>query len=54
MHRVGIAGSASSSVRPRKEKRFTYVLNDADDTKVSYHLIKPSLSVRKKFLEVCT
>ncbi|KAI3734414.1 hypothetical protein L6452_13882 [Arctium lappa] len=33
MHRVGIAGSASNSVRPRKEKRFTYVLNDADDTK---------------------
>nr|XP_043633416.1 WD repeat-containing protein 48 [Erigeron canadensis] len=33
MHRVGIAGSASNSVRPRKEKRFTYLLNDADDTK---------------------
>ncbi|CAI9296402.1 unnamed protein product [Lactuca saligna] len=33
MHRVGIAGSASNSVRPRKEKRFTYVLNDTDDTK---------------------
>ncbi|KAI3730322.1 hypothetical protein L1987_61491 [Smallanthus sonchifolius] len=33
MHRVGIAGSASNSVRSRKEKRFTYVLNDADDTK---------------------
>ncbi|PWA42460.1 G-protein beta WD-40 repeat-containing protein [Artemisia annua] len=33
MHRVGIAGSASNSVRPRKEKRFTYVLNDADDNK---------------------
>ncbi|KAI3696049.1 hypothetical protein L1987_79058 [Smallanthus sonchifolius] len=33
MHRLGIAGSASNSVRPRKEKRFTYVLNDADDTK---------------------
>lgn len=34
MHRVGIAGSASNSVRSRKEKRFTYVLNDTDDTKV--------------------
>ncbi|XP_076946113.1 uncharacterized protein LOC143617437 [Bidens hawaiensis] len=33
MHRVGIAGSASNSVRSRKEKRFTYVLNDTDDTK---------------------
>ncbi|KAL8257904.1 hypothetical protein R6Q59_029945 [Mikania micrantha] len=33
MHRVGIAGSASNSVRSRKEKRFTYLLNDADDTK---------------------
>ncbi|KAI3816310.1 hypothetical protein L1987_16003 [Smallanthus sonchifolius] len=33
MHRLGIAGSASNSVRPRKEKRFTYVLNDVDDTK---------------------
>ncbi|KAI7731012.1 hypothetical protein M8C21_022744 [Ambrosia artemisiifolia] len=33
MHRVGIAGSASNSVRSRKEKRITYVLNDADDTK---------------------
>ncbi|KAK1416463.1 hypothetical protein QVD17_32254 [Tagetes erecta] len=33
MHRVGIAGSASNSVRSRKEKRFTYVLNDGDDTK---------------------
>ncbi|XAR52510.1 hypothetical protein NMG60_11020632 [Bertholletia excelsa] len=33
MHRVGSAGNTSNSVRPRKEKRFTYVLNDADDTK---------------------
>ncbi|KAK1269783.1 hypothetical protein QJS04_geneDACA005338 [Acorus gramineus] len=33
MHRVGSAGNASNSSRPRKEKRFTYVLNDADDTK---------------------
>ncbi|KAF3335023.1 WD repeat-containing protein 48-like isoform X1 [Carex littledalei] len=33
MHRVGSAGNTASSTRPRKEKRFTYVLNDADDTK---------------------
>ncbi|CAI0384395.1 unnamed protein product [Linum tenue] len=33
MHRVGSAGNTNSSVRPRKEKRLTYVLNDADDTK---------------------
>ncbi|XP_052193409.1 uncharacterized protein LOC127801914 [Diospyros lotus] len=32
MHRVGSAGN-NNSVRPRKEKRLTYVLNDADDTK---------------------
>lgn len=35
MHRVGSAGNTSNSVRPRKEKRLTYVLNDADDTKVN-------------------
>ena len=34
MHRVGSATNAANSVRPRKEKRFTYVLKDADDTKV--------------------
>ena len=34
MHRVGSAGNTANSVRPRKEKRLTYVLNDADDTKV--------------------
>lgn len=34
MHRVGSAGNTSNSVRPRKEKRLTYVLNDADDAKV--------------------
>lgn len=34
MHRVGSAGNTCSSSRPRKEKRFTYVLNDADDKKV--------------------
>ncbi|KAA8544996.1 hypothetical protein F0562_019787 [Nyssa sinensis] len=33
MHRVGSAGNTSNSVRPRKEKRLTYVLNDTDDTK---------------------
>ncbi|KAJ9180155.1 hypothetical protein P3X46_008434 [Hevea brasiliensis] len=33
MHRVGSAGNNSNSVRPRKEKRLTYVLSDADDTK---------------------
>ena len=33
MHRVGSAGNTSNSTRPRKEKRLTYVLNDADDTK---------------------
>lgn len=35
MHRVASAGNTSNSVRPRKEKRLTYVLNDADDTKVT-------------------
>ncbi|XP_034917913.1 uncharacterized protein [Populus alba] len=33
MHRVGSAGNTTNSVRPRKEKRLTYVLSDADDTK---------------------
>ncbi|KAL5996006.1 hypothetical protein ACLOJK_026079 [Asimina triloba] len=33
MHRVGSAGNTSNSSRPRKEKRLTYVLNDADDKK---------------------
>ncbi|KAK2977351.1 hypothetical protein RJ640_013330, partial [Escallonia rubra] len=33
MHRVGSAGNTSNSVRARKEKRLTYVLNDSDDTK---------------------
>ncbi|CAM0950116.1 unnamed protein product [Alopecurus aequalis] len=33
MHRVGSAGNAAGSSRPRKEKRFTYVLNDADNKK---------------------
>ena len=34
MHRVGSAGNTSNSVRQRKEKRLTYVLNDTDDSKV--------------------
>ncbi|PKA53375.1 Dynein assembly factor with WDR repeat domains 1 [Apostasia shenzhenica] len=33
MHRVGSAGNTSNSSRPRKEKRLTYVLTDADKTK---------------------
>ncbi|XP_004302002.1 PREDICTED: WD repeat-containing protein 48 [Fragaria vesca subsp. vesca] len=33
MHRVGSAGNTSNSTRPRKEKRLTYVLSDADDRK---------------------
>ncbi|KAL9235101.1 hypothetical protein vseg_009894 [Gypsophila vaccaria] len=33
MHRVGSVGNASGSTRPRKEKRFTYVLNASDETK---------------------
>ncbi|CAH2055060.1 unnamed protein product [Thlaspi arvense] len=33
MHRVGSAGSNGGSVRTRKEKKLTYVLNDANDTK---------------------
>ncbi|GAV64223.1 WD40 domain-containing protein/DUF3337 domain-containing protein [Cephalotus follicularis] len=33
MHRVGSTGNTSNSTRPRKEKRLTYVLSDADDTK---------------------
>lgn len=38
MHRVGSAGNTANSVRPRKEKRLTYVLSDADDTKVKWFL----------------
>ncbi|KAL3646265.1 hypothetical protein CASFOL_011445 [Castilleja foliolosa] len=33
MHRVASSGNGNNSVRSRKEKRLTYVLNDADDTK---------------------
>lgn len=46
MHRVASAGNTSNSSRPRKEKRLTYVLNDADDTKVRqliYNLFYPWL-----------
>lgn len=39
MHRVGSAGNTSNSTRPRKEKRLTYVLNDADNTKVNLHKV---------------
>ncbi|XP_022965590.1 WD repeat-containing protein 48-like isoform X1 [Cucurbita maxima] len=35
MHRVGSAGNTSNSSRPRKEKRLTYVLSDANDSKHS-------------------
>lgn len=35
MHRVGSAGNTSGSNRPRKEKKFTYVLNSSDDKKHS-------------------
>lgn len=38
MHRVGSAGNTANSTRPRKEKRLTYVLSDADDTKVIQYL----------------
>lgn len=49
MHRVGSAGNTSSSVRPRKEKRLTYVLNDADDTKVrSLTSIDPRVNFKFK------
>ncbi|KAL8474836.1 hypothetical protein ACS0TY_031314 [Phlomoides rotata] len=34
MHRVGSSGNTSNSVCNRKEKRLTYILNDANDTKV--------------------
>ncbi|KAI4302976.1 hypothetical protein MLD38_038661 [Melastoma candidum] len=33
MHRMGSAGNMTGSNRPRKEKRLTYVLNYADDSK---------------------
>ncbi|KAL3626799.1 hypothetical protein CASFOL_022684 [Castilleja foliolosa] len=33
MHRVASSGNGNNSVRSRKEKRLTYVLNDADGTK---------------------
>ncbi|KAL1088441.1 hypothetical protein V6Z11_D08G251900 [Gossypium hirsutum] len=35
MHRVGSAANNGNSNRPRKEKRLTYVLSDANDTKSS-------------------
>lgn len=33
MHRVGSTGNTSNSSRPRREKRLTYVLNDANDSR---------------------
>lgn len=33
MHRVGSTGNTSNSTRPRKERRLTYVLNDANDAR---------------------
>lgn len=50
MHRVGSAGNTAGSTRPRKEKRFTYVLNDADAKKVCCTLNKPSLAALLCFL----
>lgn len=50
MHRVGSAGNTSNSTRPRKEKRLTYVLNDADDTKVTLCLYLFILSSFSKYL----
>jgi WD repeat-containing protein 48 len=44
MHRVGSAGNTTGSTRPRKEKRFTYVLNDADDKKVCFTVKYPLLA----------
>ncbi|KAL0343665.1 UNVERIFIED_CONTAM: WD repeat-containing protein 48 [Sesamum angustifolium] len=35
MHRIASAGNASNTARTSKEKRLTYVLNDADDKKSS-------------------
>ncbi|KAL2623623.1 hypothetical protein R1flu_003828 [Riccia fluitans] len=33
MHRVGSTGNTANTTRPRKEKRFTYVLRDSNDYK---------------------
>ncbi|TQD93004.1 hypothetical protein C1H46_021484 [Malus baccata] len=49
MHRVGSSGNTNNSTRPRKEKRLTYVLSDANDTKHcaginSLSLLKGSVS----------
>lgn len=46
MHRVGSAGNTNNSVRTRKEKRLTYVLNDSDDTKVIHEIHYFSLSYK--------
>lgn len=43
MHKVGSVGNLNNSTRPRKEKRLTYVLNDADDTKVTHYFFVLSI-----------
>ncbi|XP_068342020.1 uncharacterized protein [Pyrus communis] len=51
MHRVGSSGNTNNSTRPRKEKRLTYVLSDADDTKHCAGI--NSLSVLKGSVSGC-
>ncbi|TQD92084.1 hypothetical protein C1H46_022316 [Malus baccata] len=51
MHRVGSSGNTNNSSRPRKEKRLTYVLSDADDTKHCAGI--NSLSVLKASVSGC-
>lgn len=53
MQRVGSGSTTSGSTRPRKEKRFSYVLNDADDTKVCW-LLPPSFCMIFKILSLNT
>lgn len=43
MHRVPSAGNATNLFRARKEKRLTYVLNDADNVKVMFHFFSSSI-----------
>ncbi|XP_010546629.1 PREDICTED: WD repeat-containing protein 48 [Tarenaya hassleriana] len=55
MHRVGSAGSNGGSVRSRKEKKLTYVLNDANDSKHCAGInclavLKPSVPSDKSYL----
>nr|ADN33906.1 nucleotide binding protein [Cucumis melo subsp. melo] len=51
MHRVGSAGNTSNSSRPRKEKRLTYVLSDANDSKHSAGI--NCLAVPKSSIDGC-